>query len=126
MWLHLRFRSSAPSDYLKFRSFIFGTGPAKMNAMFPTGVLYEGVSDVPQYFRGESGANDSMVPLGDNLLEITAHLPQTPLTETLRDFRSYRPRNQREYLSQLEVRATHAGVRQFAMHTSGSAKAKGE
>lgn len=50
---------SRPVDYLKFRTFIFGSGPKKMNAMFPNGVIYEGVSDEPQYFRGESGANDS-------------------------------------------------------------------
>jgi indoleamine 2,3-dioxygenase len=29
--------------------------------MFPHGVVYEGVSDEPMSFRGESGANDSMV-----------------------------------------------------------------
>jgi len=29
--------------------------------MFPNGVIYEGVSDQPMSFRGESGANDSMV-----------------------------------------------------------------
>lgn len=29
--------------------------------MFPNGVIYEGVSETPLSFRGESGANDSMV-----------------------------------------------------------------
>jgi len=29
--------------------------------MFPHGVIYEGVSEEPLSFRGESGANDSMV-----------------------------------------------------------------
>ena len=29
--------------------------------MFPHGVIYEGVSEEPMSFRGESGANDSMV-----------------------------------------------------------------
>lgn len=30
--------------------------------MFPNGVIYEGIEDnKPLYFRGESGANDSMV-----------------------------------------------------------------
>lgn len=29
--------------------------------MFPHGVIYEGVSEKPLSFRGESGANDSMV-----------------------------------------------------------------
>lgn len=29
--------------------------------MFPEGLIYEGVGDEkPQFFRGESGANDSM------------------------------------------------------------------
>lgn len=31
--------------------------------MFPKGVIYEGVSDKPLSFRGESGANDSMVSI---------------------------------------------------------------
>ncbi|SPO35780.1 related to BNA2 - putative tryptophan 2,3-dioxygenase or indoleamine 2,3-dioxygenase [Pseudozyma flocculosa] len=116
---------SLPSDYLKYRSFIFGTGPKKgENGMFPEGVVYEGVSDEPQFYRGESGANDSIVPTGDNLLEITRHMPNNDLTKTLRDFRTYRPKNQREFLQQLEGRATLAGVRDFAMETSGSARAK--
>lgn len=113
---------SLPADYLKYRSFIFGTGPKKMNAMFPDGVIYEGVSDKPQFYRGESGANDSIVPTGDNLLQITAELPNNDLTKTLRDFRSYRPTNQREFLTQLEARATLASVREFAQ-SSPRAKA---
>lgn len=110
---------ASPSD----RSFIFGTGPAKMNAMFPEGVVYEGVSEEPMCFRGESGANDSLVPLGDNVLELTAHMPDNELTKTLRDFRSYRPQSQRHYIAGLEFRASQAGVRRFALE-GGSAKAK--
>ena len=53
--------------------------------MFPKGVVYEGVSEEPFKLRGESGANDSMVPLGDNLLELTAHMPSNPLTTVLRE-----------------------------------------
>jgi hypothetical protein len=50
------------SDYLKFRSFIFGTAPKEGNPMFPDGVVYSGVGDEkPTFFRGESGANDSWV-----------------------------------------------------------------
>ncbi|KAM0752421.1 hypothetical protein T439DRAFT_324508 [Meredithblackwellia eburnea MCA 4105] len=105
---------SRPVDYLKFRSFIFGSGPKKMNTMFPKGVIYEGVSTEPQWFRGESGANDSIVPLGDNLLQITAHLPKNELAAILRDFRKYRPSAQREYIENLEHRAVNAGVAEFA------------
>lgn len=67
--------------------------------------------------KGESGANDSIVPTGDNLLEITAHMPNNELTKVLRDFRSYRPKNQKEYLAQLEGRASMAGIRAFAQRT---------
>ncbi|GJJ10032.1 hypothetical protein Clacol_004258 [Clathrus columnatus] len=106
---------SKPADYLKFRSFIFGTAPKADNPMFPNGVIYEGVGDEkPTHFRGESGANDSMIPLGDNLLEITAKLPDNELTKVLRDFRQYRPMTQREYIASVEVRATEAKVKEFA------------
>lgn len=94
-----------------------------MNAMFPQGVVYEGVSEEPMSFRGESGANDSLVPLGDNVLELTAHMPNNDLTKTLRDFRSYRPQSQRHYIAGLEMRAIQAGVRRFALE-GGSAVAK--
>lgn len=106
---------SKPADYLNFRSFIFGTAPKEGNPMFPNGVVYAGVGDEkPTYFRGESGANDSMIPLGDNLLEITAKLPDNELTKVLRDFREYRPPNQRSYIASVEVRATRGRVKEFA------------
>ncbi|KAK4956168.1 hypothetical protein LTR66_013349 [Elasticomyces elasticus] len=51
---------SKPGDYTGFRTFIFGiTG----QSMFPDGVIYEGVSERPMSFRGESGANDSMASI---------------------------------------------------------------
>lgn len=77
---------SKPGDYTSFRTFIFGIAK---QSMFPNGVLYEGVSSEPKFFRGESGANDSMIPLSDNLLQIS--MPDTPLTSILKDFRAYRP-----------------------------------
>jgi len=52
---------SKPGDYTSFRTFIFGI---TSQSMFPNGVIYEGVSEEPMSFRGESGANDSMV--GEN------------------------------------------------------------
>ncbi|KDN52647.1 hypothetical protein K437DRAFT_254050 [Tilletiaria anomala UBC 951] len=118
---------SLPSDYLKFRSFIYGTlgrPSQKHNAMFPDGVTYEGIGprgeSKQMEFRGESGANDSIIPMADNLLEITKELPDNELTRTLRDFRTYRPKTQREYLEHLESRASMLGVRAFCMSTSAS------
>lgn len=78
------------------------------------------MSEEPLFYRGESGANDSIIPTGDNLLEITAHMPDNDLTKVLRDFRSYRPTNQKEYLAQLEGRASMAGIRSFAQQSPRS------
>ena len=53
-------RKSMPGEYNNFRTFIFGI---TKQSMFPHGVVYEGVSEEPLSFRGESGANDSMVSI---------------------------------------------------------------
>jgi len=86
--------------------------------MFPNGVLYEGVSPERLYFRGETGANDSMIPLTDNLLQI--RMPDTPLTEILRDFRKYRPGNHREFLEWVHHRAEYLGVREWCLKDAES------
>lgn len=61
--------------------------------MFPKGVIYEGVSDEPQFYRGSSGATDAMIPTIDSLMGLRDLMPDNPLTRILRDFDSYRPAN---------------------------------
>ncbi|KAL2798574.1 hypothetical protein BJX66DRAFT_35123 [Aspergillus keveii] len=103
--------NSKPSDYLSFRVFIFGI---TSQSMFPKGVIYDGVEgNNPLYFRGESGANDSIIPLLDHLLEIP--MPKTPLTEILHEFRAYRPLPHREFLAHIRTKAEELGVRSFAV-----------
>lgn len=63
-------QKSLPSDYNSFRTFIFGI---TKQSMFPHGVVYEGVSEEPLSFRGESGANDSMVSRRMHVDEMTLH-----------------------------------------------------
>ncbi|KAF2180952.1 hypothetical protein K469DRAFT_729618 [Zopfia rhizophila CBS 207.26] len=101
---------SKPQSYTTFRTFIFGIAS---QSMFPNGVVYEGVSDEPMSFRGESGANDSMIPLCDNLLQI--QMPETPLTDILKDFRQYRPGNHREFLEAVRNCAEESGLKDFAL-----------
>lgn len=102
---------SKPTSYTSFRTFIFGI---TSQSMFPHGVVYEGVNDnKPMSFRGESGANDSMIPLMDNLLCVP--MPDTPLTEILRDFREYRPSNHRAFLQSVKERALEVGTKTFAL-----------
>ncbi|KAF2865439.1 indoleamine 2,3-dioxygenase gamma type [Massariosphaeria phaeospora] len=107
---------SKPQSYTAFRTFIFGI---TSQSMFPNGVVYEGVSEEPLSFRGESGANDSMIPLCDNLLQI--EMPETPLTDILKDFRQYRPGNHRQFLESVRDCAETSGVKKFALGDSVSA-----
>lgn len=102
---------SRPRRYTSFRTFIFGI---TSQSMFPDGVVYEGLNGGrPLSFRGESGANDSMIPLMDSLLQIP--MPDTPLTEILRDFRQYRPSNHRQFLLHVRDRSAAAGCKAFAV-----------
>jgi indoleamine 2,3-dioxygenase len=110
MWIR-----SKPSSYTSFRTFIFGI---TSQSMFPHGVVYEGVNDnEPMSFRGESGANDSMIPLVDNLLQIP--MPDTPLTEILRDFRDYRPSNHRAFLEFVRERSHALALKEYVWEEDG-------
>ncbi|KAI1495215.1 indoleamine 2,3-dioxygenase [Biscogniauxia mediterranea] len=102
---------SKPQSYTSFRTFIFGI---TSQSMFPDGVVYEGINDgKPMSFRGESGANDSMIPLMDNLLQV--QMPDTPLTEILRDFRQYRPSNHRQFLAEVKHCSEGLGLKEYAL-----------
>jgi indoleamine 2,3-dioxygenase len=107
---------SRPTEYTSFRTFIFGI---TSQSMFPNGVIYEGLNDgKPLSFRGESGANDSIVPLMDNLLQVP--MPDTPLTEILRDFREYRPSNHKAFLQHVKERSLEVDLKTFALGYRGT------
>jgi indoleamine 2,3-dioxygenase len=109
---------SDPADYNNFRTFLMGI---RNQPMFPNGVIYEGVSNEPRFYRGSSGANDSMIPTIDNLLQITETLPANALTEMLKDFRSYRPTSHSHWLDYVYAEARKLNVSGFALQDSNSA-----
>lgn len=121
MWKH-----SKPEDYEKFRTFIMGI---KGQPMFPNGVHYERrdpktnevVKMGPFEFRGESGANDSIIPTCDNLLQLTESMPNNPLTEILRDFRTYRPVQHNAWLTFVHENAKLLGIKAYALADNQSA-----
>jgi indoleamine 2,3-dioxygenase len=80
---------SSPKGYLNFRTFIMGIQGNE--DIFPNGVLYEGVSDIPFAFRGETGAQDSIIPSVDTAFGVD--YPRNSLTEYLFQLRAYRPLN---------------------------------
>jgi len=110
--LNRMYIESNPKDYNTFRTFIMGiTG----QPMFPKGVVYEDCFDgKPQFYRGETGANDSIIPFSDNIIEITGKLPKNPLTEMLRDFRTYRPQSHQDFLKWVEETASSIGMLEYA------------
>lgn len=104
-------------SYLNFRTFIMG--PLGNKEMFPHGITYEGVDPEPRYYRGETGAQDSIIPTTDNFLEI--HYPKNKLTAYLEDLRDYRPKDHRAYLEWIQKASAQAGVKETAMSSSRSA-----
>lgn len=110
--------SSSPKKYNDIRTFIMGS---KNQPMYPNGILYKGVSDERRTYRGETGANDSMIPTLDNIFELTSEMPANPLTDALREFRAYRPDNHLKFLTWSEARAKELGVKSFTLKDPNSA-----
>jgi len=86
--------------YNRVRPYIFGW---KNNPATPNGVIYEDVEEYggnPQLFRGETGAQSSIVPALDALLGITHS--NDPLKEYLDEMRLYMPKEHRNLLNDLD------------------------
>ena len=86
--------------YNRVRPYIFGW---KNNPATPNGVIYEGVEEyggTPQLFRGETGAQSSIVPALDALLGVIHS--NDPLKEYLDEMRLYMPKEHRNLLNDLD------------------------
>jgi len=84
--------------YHRVRPFIFGT---KDNPDLPNGLIYEGeFNDEPQYFRGETGAQSSIIPSLDGALQIE-HTNDN-LRHYLNEMRDYMPKPHRDFITELE------------------------
>jgi indoleamine 2,3-dioxygenase len=86
--------------YLRVRPYIHGW---KNHPALPEGLIYEGVAEyagTAQRFRGETGAQSSIVPVLDALLGI-AHHPD-PLREYLMEMREYMPPAHRAFMQTVE------------------------
>jgi len=72
------------------------------------GIVYESVSEQPQQFRGETGAQSSIMPLLVSLMKIPHHA--SPLTDHLRDMRCYMPVEHRRLLRAVDGMPEFRGV----------------
>lgn len=88
--------------YHRVRPYIHGW---KNHPDLPTGLIYQGVEaygDRPQQFRGETGAQSSIIPALDAMLGVTHQ--QDVLSLYLEEMRAYMPPEHRALLESLERR----------------------
>ena len=84
--------------YHRVRPFIFGT---KDNPDLKNGLIYKGeFENRPQFFRGETGAQSSIIPSLDGALQITH--TKDHLRHYLNEMRDYMPPKHREFMEVLE------------------------
>jgi indoleamine 2,3-dioxygenase len=86
--------------YHRVRPYIHGW---KNNPALPNGVIYEGVEAYggrPQFFRGETGAQSSILPMLDAALGVTHR--DDPLKTYLLEMRDYMPPKHRAFLAAIE------------------------
>ena len=95
MWTASRFER-----YNDFRIFIMGIQGNK--DIFPNGLIYENCfNNEPQYYRGQTGAQDSIIPMIDIFTGIVDYYPDNQLTKYLLDLRSYRPKCIQDFFKDL-------------------------
>jgi indoleamine 2,3-dioxygenase len=93
--------------YHRVRPYIHGW---KNHADLPDGLIYEGVAAYggrPQQFRGETGAQSSIVPSLDAMLGVTHE--QDALSLYLQEMRIYMPPAHRAFIESLEARPSVRG-----------------
>lgn len=86
--------------------------------MFPDGVIFEGVSDHPQYFAGASGAHDAFLPLIDAFVNLTDTFKSNDLQFQLDIFNNCRPLKIREYISSVRERSKAANLKEICQSDS--------
>ncbi len=93
-------KASRWNHYNDFRVFIMGV---KGNEeLFGEGVLYQGVWKEHKQFRGQTGAQDDIIPMEDIFSGVIKHYPKNELTKYLLDLRKYRPKCIQSFFLDLE------------------------
>ena len=96
----IMWQASRWKHYNDFRVFIMGI--KGNDEIFGDGVIYEGVSDEPIQYRGQTGAQDNIIPTADIFTGVIGYYPTNDLTKYLLDLRSYRPKCIQNFLSDIK------------------------
>jgi indoleamine 2,3-dioxygenase len=98
-------------NYNNFRVFIMGSEGNE--DIFGDGVVYEGTDNImfgdfydaeikPLVFRGQTGAQDDIIPTADIFTGLNKYYPDNTLTRYLLDLRRYRPKVFQQFFNDLE------------------------
>ena len=96
----IMWQASRWKHYNDFRVFIMGI--KGNDEIFGDGVIYEGISEEPVQYRGQTGAQDNIIPTADIFTGVIDYYPPNDLTKYLLDLRSYRPKCIQNFLSDLK------------------------
>lgn len=107
-------KASRWTHYNDFRVFIMGV---KGNEeIFGDGIVYSGVWEEPHQYRGQTGAQDDIIPMEDIFSGVTAYYPKNELTRYLFDLRTYRPKCVQRFFTDLGETVDQWGERGLAGH----------
>ena len=96
----IMWQASRWKHYNDFRVFIMGI--KGNDEIFGDGVIYEGVSYKPVQYRGQTGAQDNIIPTADIFTGVIDYYPSNDLTKYLLDLRSYRPKCIQNFLEDIK------------------------
>ena len=96
----IMWQASRWKHYNDFRVFIMGI--KGNDEIFGDGVIYEGVSNKPVQYRGQTGAQDNIIPTADIFTGVIDYYPSNDLTKYLLDLRSYRPKCIQNFLEDIK------------------------
>ena len=96
----LMWTNSNTNRYGAYRIFLMGSKGNE--TIFEDGLLYEKVDKERKKYRGETGAQDDIIPTLDIFTGVIKYYPDTVLTKYLYDLRDYRPKVIIDFLNDLE------------------------
>ena len=120
--LQTMWRASNFKDYLSFRTFIMGQ--IGNDKCYPKEeiIFNKGQGDNYEYethaYRGETGAQDSIVPSVDSFLQLS--YPKNKLTEYLFDLRKYRPKDHQAYIDYMKQNSEKLQFKEYCLQDARS------